>query len=329
MADALTPNLLVTNMENGSHDNTWGDVLNANNDIFDAKLGDVTAIVSTGGTTVLTTDEERVNLFEVSGVLSSNKILQFSGRGGTWLVENNTTGSFSLTCKLSAEDGVTVPQGGKALIYCDTVGIRRLISSPVDTTEGGTGAAAGAAMVLLQSGTAAAASALAIAIDQYGSTYRALKIILTDFTGNADGFYPYLRVATDGVPNFIATNYAYQTLELGSTGTLVASGAQIQGSGGLTSGGTEIPLTQTWNDPDVGTTTGLEAEITIYESWNAARLTNFKVESVYTSSSGRTIQTLGSGQYKAAAAITDIQIDAYQGAGVSAVSCRWALYGLL
>lgn len=163
MPDTFTDHLLVTNMENGSHDNTWGDVINANNDIFDAKLGATMAIVTTGGTTILTTDEERVAIIEVTGTLASNAVIQLSGRGGTWLVKNGTTGAFTLTLKLSTSSGAAIPQGSTSVIYCNgvniidsTASVYRIGGTDVAVADGGTGASTPAgARTNLGLGTAA------------------------------------------------------------------------------------------------------------------------------------------------------------------------------
>ena len=53
----------------------------------------------------------------MSGALVSNSTIVFSGRGGSWIVRNTTTGSYSVTCKVSGQTGVTIEQGGAALVF--------------------------------------------------------------------------------------------------------------------------------------------------------------------------------------------------------------------
>lgn len=119
MADTLTPNLKLTNQTEGGNSNSWGSILDANLEEIDDKLGDVTSISTTGGTTTLTDAQEIVNAIRVSGTLVSNATIVFSGRGGSWIVENNTTGNFTVTVKVSGQTGVTIDQGGAALVYCN------------------------------------------------------------------------------------------------------------------------------------------------------------------------------------------------------------------
>lgn len=117
MADAYTPNLGLTLMENGTHNNTWNDEFVSNDERIDAKLGDVTTVNSTGGTTVLSGSQERVNVVRATGVLASAKTIEFSGVGGAWVIENATTGAFGLTCKVTGQTGISVSQGQKVFAF--------------------------------------------------------------------------------------------------------------------------------------------------------------------------------------------------------------------
>lgn len=119
MADTNSTNLLLTIQTVGGNSNTWGTLINANLEEIDDKFGDVTSVSTTGGNTTLTTAQEIVNAIVVSGTLVSNATITFSGRGGSWIIDNNTTGDYSLTCKVSGQTGVTVDQGSAALVYCD------------------------------------------------------------------------------------------------------------------------------------------------------------------------------------------------------------------
>jgi microcystin-dependent protein len=128
MADTLTPNVLLTNQTEGGNNNTWGQIADANFELIDNKFGDTTDISTTGGTTTLTDSQELVASIQVADALVSNATIVFSGRGGFWIVDNNTTGSFTLTCKVSGQTGVVVEQGSCALIFCDGTDI--LLGNP-------------------------------------------------------------------------------------------------------------------------------------------------------------------------------------------------------
>lgn len=119
MADTYSANIRVVLQQPGGNNNSWGTINNTNFDTVDAKFGDTTSISTTGGTTTLTETQEVVAAINVSGALLSNATIVFSGRGGFWIVSNSTSGSFSVTCKVSGQTGVTIEQGGSALVWCD------------------------------------------------------------------------------------------------------------------------------------------------------------------------------------------------------------------
>ncbi|MFZ1103809.1 MAG: hypothetical protein WAN86_13375 [Hyphomicrobiaceae bacterium] len=80
---------------------------------------DVTQITTTGGLTVLTDEQEIVNAIHLTGTLVSNATVEFSGRGGTWVVVNATDGDFAVTAKLMGQtEGVQIAQGSAAHIWC-------------------------------------------------------------------------------------------------------------------------------------------------------------------------------------------------------------------
>lgn len=124
MSDAITSNLAQTLMELGSHENTWGDILNDNFERIEAKMTVETEISTTGGTTTLSATEEYANVIDVAGALVSNATVVFSGRKGSWLIVNSTTGAFSLTAKVSGQTGIVIAAGETKLVRCDGTDIR-------------------------------------------------------------------------------------------------------------------------------------------------------------------------------------------------------------
>ncbi|MGH6791578.1 MAG: phage tail protein [Methyloceanibacter sp.] len=134
-ADEITTNLKLTEQEVGGNVNTWGAILNANFARLDDKLGDVATITTTGGTTELSEAQEFVAAIKVDGTLVSNATLEFSGRGGFWIVQNDTTGEFTLTVNLDGTEGVAIPQGSRHLVYSDGTDIRRGQFSPSPAAE--------------------------------------------------------------------------------------------------------------------------------------------------------------------------------------------------
>ena len=75
-------------------------------------------VATTGGTTVLTVDEFDNASFDVSGTLVSNATIEIPDNyAQIFIVDNETTGAFTLTVKHSATAGVVVSQGTKVVLY--------------------------------------------------------------------------------------------------------------------------------------------------------------------------------------------------------------------
>lgn len=134
MPDTFTSNILLTLMTNGEHNNTWNNVYGANDTAIDTKFGSLTSISTTGGTTTLISSQELVASIAVSGALISDSTIIFSGRGGFWNIENNTTGNFAIICKVSGQTGIILQNGESALIWCNGTDIHKLHKSPKPPT---------------------------------------------------------------------------------------------------------------------------------------------------------------------------------------------------
>ena len=119
MADSTTPNINLTNQTEGGNNNTWGTIADTNFEAIDNKFGDLTSITTTGGNTTLSDSQEIVAIIQVSGTLVSDSNIIFSGRGGSWIVYNASAGDHAVTCKVSGQTGVEIPQGGTRLVYCN------------------------------------------------------------------------------------------------------------------------------------------------------------------------------------------------------------------
>lgn len=119
MADTATPNILLTNQTEGGNNNTWGTIADNNFEQIDNKFGDLTSITTTGGNTTLSDTQEIVAIIEIDGTLVSNANIVFSGRGGVWVVRNDTAGDYLVTCKVTGQTGVVVPQGTSKFVHCD------------------------------------------------------------------------------------------------------------------------------------------------------------------------------------------------------------------
>jgi len=129
MTNTLTPNKLF--QEPASGDTGWNTPLNFNFTTMDQVFGSSFPISTTGGTTALTTSTAAVSgvywwtaqQLAVTGTLTSNATITIpttlgSGTtGGSWIINNATTGSFTLTFQTATGTGVTIAQGTSAYVY--------------------------------------------------------------------------------------------------------------------------------------------------------------------------------------------------------------------
>lgn len=81
-------------------------------------------VAGAAGNTVLTQNEQRIKFMVFTGVLTGNRTLEVDATPWTWIVYNNTSGAFSLTLRVAGQPGVAIPQGRRAVVYCDGVDVR-------------------------------------------------------------------------------------------------------------------------------------------------------------------------------------------------------------
>lgn len=105
----------------GENPNSWGTQLNNNMiSVVDSNLGGNLSISVAGGVDVTPTSTQAQNLFhKLTGLLTGNINYILPTAGGFYLVNNTTTGAFTVTVKTSAGTGVVVPQSQQTLVYCD------------------------------------------------------------------------------------------------------------------------------------------------------------------------------------------------------------------
>lgn len=142
-------------------------------------------ISGTGDYTIAGAELNRIS-YNLTGTLTGNRNFIVPATVQQYWIRNATTGSYTLTVKLSASTGVEVAQGESAILYSDGSEVRLAdtggISIPIDITQGGTGAtsASGARTNL---GATSVGNALFIAADQ-AAAWTALGIAQA---GNIDG----------------------------------------------------------------------------------------------------------------------------------------------
>jgi hypothetical protein len=126
MTTAYTPILKLALPVTGELDGAWGDV--ANNSITSmveqAVAGLATINTWTTASHTLTTangasDEARCAILQCSGTPGATATVICPALSKIYIIKNSVTGGFAVTLKTSAGTGISVPNGGTALLYCD------------------------------------------------------------------------------------------------------------------------------------------------------------------------------------------------------------------
>ena len=84
------------------------------------------SITTTGGTTSLTMDQERVMFIDICGTLASDVVINFSGHRGSWILDNRTCGGFAITAKVRGQKDAATAGSAVTVLTCDGVDIYSL-----------------------------------------------------------------------------------------------------------------------------------------------------------------------------------------------------------
>jgi hypothetical protein len=134
---ATTTYLELDDQATGANSNTWGDVADANMAIIEQAIARYVDIATTGGTTILTSAQNRYPIIRVTGALVSNATIQVRTAEKNWIVINATTGAYTLTVKTSAGTGKTIPRGRAVTVYCDGTNVELVRSPIIPTAQAG------------------------------------------------------------------------------------------------------------------------------------------------------------------------------------------------
>lgn len=134
---ATTPYLELDDQATGANNNTWGDVADANFGFLELAIARFLSIATTGGTTTLTTAQNRYPVIRFTGVLASNATIEVRTAEKNWTIINATTGNFTLTVKTAAGTGKTVPRGSALKLYCDGTNVEYARAPGVPAAQAG------------------------------------------------------------------------------------------------------------------------------------------------------------------------------------------------
>lgn len=148
MADPTTPAKGLTQPNVGGDPNNWGNLLNANLALVDAALGGTLSLSISGNTTLNSTQAQNAG-YEFSGTLTAAATITWPGFFGMVIIQNGTTGGYSITCGMNGTT-VTILNGETAAVWSDGTNFHR-----VTQVGGGIGSTGSGEVVLATSPTLA------------------------------------------------------------------------------------------------------------------------------------------------------------------------------
>jgi hypothetical protein len=126
MATAYTPILQLALPVTGELNGTWGDVVNNNiTSMVEQAIAGLAAVSTwtTASHTLTTangtTDEARCAVLECSGAPGAAATVICPAFSKVYIIKNSVSGGYAVTLKTSAGNGISVPNGSTALLYCD------------------------------------------------------------------------------------------------------------------------------------------------------------------------------------------------------------------
>ena len=256
MASTYSTNLGIELIATGDQSGTWGQSTNNNftNVFEDAIVGRAGVTFADADVTLTalaanTNQTYRYLYLNCTGTNSAARNLIVPTINKTYVVENNTTGSYSITVKTAAGTGVTVPNGYKVSLYVDGTNVTQAathipsinigtatIGTPLAVSSGGTGVAT---LTGLAKGNGTGAFTAAVSGTDYAPATSGSSVL----SGNGSGGFSNVTVGTGlsfsggtlaSTVNGTVTSVAVS----GGTTGLTTSGGPITSAGTITLAGT-------------------------------------------------------------------------------------------
>ena len=110
----------------GANVGTWGSVLNTDTiNLIDKNLGGLLSISLTNANVTLSTTDAQNGIFRLTGTLTGNVIITFPAVGSFYIIENLTTGNFSIVLSNGVGGSVIPSRNTRSFIATDaTNGVR-------------------------------------------------------------------------------------------------------------------------------------------------------------------------------------------------------------
>lgn len=189
----------------------WGGDINSNMTILDTNLGGVGSISVAGNANVTASASQAQNLIQqLTGALTGNIEYILPQLGGFYVIENNSTGAFSILITTGAGNGIYAPQGSSIWVYCDGTNI--IAGVPQGWQEIGT---------YTISGTSAQTILLP-------AIFRRFRLTLENMLVSSAGDLIYLQFSPDNGSSFKVADYVWNALSISSpAGAFATNGNQV------------------------------------------------------------------------------------------------------
>jgi len=143
MANTTSANLKLTVQQTGENSGTWGQITNTNLLILEQAIGGYQSVGITSAATLTFSNGALSNgknqVIKLTGNITGNKnVVIPDSIEKTYIVENATTGAFTVTFKTSSGTGITwsTTDKGKKILYSDGTNVLEGISSMGDLVAG-------------------------------------------------------------------------------------------------------------------------------------------------------------------------------------------------
>ncbi len=147
-ADSTSTNKAYDLITTGTQRGQWGLLTNANWNLVDKNLGGYYTVSVAGSSNVAVSVANSANIYhKLTGVLTGSIQYTFPTAGGLYVVDNETSGAYTVTVNNTLNGtGVVVPQGAVNILYSDgtnskVIAANASISGILASSQGGTGMA--------------------------------------------------------------------------------------------------------------------------------------------------------------------------------------------
>ena len=139
MPSTYSSRLRLELMASGEQSGSWGTKTNTNlGTLIEEAIAGYESIATGDADVTLSTangatDQARKAMLRFTGTLTANRNIIVPTSSKIYFIDNSCSGAFSLVVKTASGSGVTIPNGSKAVVYCD--GTNVLAANAIDYTK--------------------------------------------------------------------------------------------------------------------------------------------------------------------------------------------------